>query len=178
MKVKELIEDLKCLPEDADVCIMDEYSNEGLVIDWYSGGCVLRSGIRALSRKKITRIEGLEVGSEKVTIETSDGYVFTMHHKQACCEYVRIEDVNGDAHDLIGEVVRVAEERTNEDHDPPREYDDSHTWTFYTLRTRKGSVDIRWLGESNGYYSERVDVDITKKRAPKSKFIGCEVTID
>jgi hypothetical protein len=46
--------------------------------------------------------------------------------------------------------------------DLDNEPSDSFTWTFYKLSTIIGSVTIRWLGESNGYYSESVYVSKTE----------------
>ena len=97
---------------------------------------------------------------ERVEIECDDGKKFVMQHHQDCCESVAVEDVIGDLADLIGTPILLAEEAVS-DKDPEGyntkdSYRDSFTWTFYKLRTIKGSVDIRWLGESNGYYSESV----------------------
>lgn len=95
-----------------------------------------------------------------------NGDYFHMFHNQDCCESVTIEDVCGDLFDLTETPIMVAEERTSEDRpsdvSAPEWEPDSQTWTFYTFRTMKGTVDIRWFGESNGYYSESCDIRFVK----------------
>jgi hypothetical protein len=99
------------------------------------------------------------VDNEEIVFSTKESDHFKLYHDQDCCESVVVESITGDLADLIGTPILSAEEATSED-DPPgfkREYEDeSQTWTFYKLRTIKGSVDIRWYGSSNGFYSERV----------------------
>jgi hypothetical protein len=89
-----------------------------------------------------------------------DEGVFKFQHHQNCCESVGIEDVIGDLNDLVGEPLLLAEESTGETPaDFKFEYEpESYTWTFYKFATRKGYVDVRWLGQSNGFYSESVSL--------------------
>ena len=97
-------------------------------------------------------------GDESITFIVDESLKFVMRHDQDCCETVSIEDVNGDLSDLVGSPILKAEESSNSDDPKKDEYDDSHTWTFYHIRTNKGTVTIRWYGTSNGYYSESVSL--------------------
>lgn len=112
---------------------------------------------KELIGKTILDIEGLEKGSDEVVFVCSDGSKYKMYHYQNCCESVEVEEVIGDKDDLIGSEIIIAEENTNAEGPRLEEYDDSYTWTFYKLATKKGYVDIRWYGSSNGYYAEDVD---------------------
>lgn len=114
------------------------------------------SQLSDLLGKTMSKVE--TVGDDELVFTTTDGRVFKLYHPQDCCESVSIESVVGDLNDLVGEPLLVAEESTS-DENPPGvhiEYQGSFTWTFYKFATRKGYVDVRWYGESNGYYSEDV----------------------
>lgn len=95
---------------------------------------------------------------------TGDGIQFDdyamLAHIQDCCEDVDVEDIVGDLSDLEGTPILVAERRTS---DPSMDEmgqrrDESATWTFFELRTAKGSVTVRFYGSSNGYYGEEADL--------------------
>lgn len=116
----------------------------------------------------ILDIKGAEKGSDSITFEMSNGGRYVMQHHQDCCESVDVDDVVGDVADLIGSPVLRAEVRNEDGSKTEREAGwgkytpDSATWTFYELATIKGSVTLRWFGESNGYYSEEVSFDCVK----------------
>lgn len=105
-------------------------------------------------------LKAIAVADDQISFVAEGGRQFYQEHHQDCCENVHIAEIVGDLTDLIGEPILLAEEVEHKDETPtgvtPPEYPESYTWTFYKLSTIKGSVTIRWLGESNGYYSESV----------------------
>lgn len=92
-----------------------------------------------------------------ILFQDIENIIYCMRHINDCCEYVILESITGDLEDIIGAEIFVAEERTNKDLPPIEPCDYSYTWTFYTIRTIKGTFDMRWFGTSNGCYSEEVD---------------------
>lgn len=96
---------------------------------------------------------------EEILFTTDNDEHYLMFHDRDCCESVKIEDIIGDIKDLIGMPILMAEKESNVGKVNHDDYYSS-TWTFYKFGTVKGYVTIRWLGESNGYYSE--DVSLVK----------------
>jgi len=109
--------------------------------------------------KVCVSVEVKRQDDDRILFVFSDGTIAKMYHSQDCCESVNIEDINGELEDLIGVPLLVFDVRTNNEPKTDEDgwTDESGTWTFYTLRTIRGSVDIRWYGSSNGYYSESVN---------------------
>ena len=104
---------------------------------------------------------------DELTFTADNGEIYKLFHDQDCCEDVYLDDVCGDLQDIVGAPILTAEQVDGETvgfSDPyaaevkgDEILPESYTWTFYKLSTIKGSVTLRWLGTSNGYYSEGVD---------------------
>lgn len=114
-----------------------------------------------LRGKTLTEIS-MSPEKDEIMFVTDRGERFVQYHSQYCCESVEVAEIVGDLRDLIGSPILLAEEVIHENETPEgvstdHWLNDSYTWTFYKLATNRGRVTIRWLGTSNGYYSESVD---------------------
>ena len=111
------------------------------------------------STSNFEQIQGMTI-TAVVYKETSESlhihlntHVLEMIHHQECCETVYLADVVGSFEDLIGyPLLEVSENLVDIGSE-----DISSTASYYNFRTIKASVQLRWVGESSGYYSETVD---------------------
>lgn len=111
------------------------------------------------STSNFEQIQGMTI-TAVVYKETSESlhihlntHVLEMIHHQECCETVYLADVVGSFEDLIGyPLLEVSENLVDIGSE-----DISSTASYYNFRTVKASVQLRWVGESSGYYSETVD---------------------
>ena len=99
------------------------------------------------------KVLGIYYDEENFQILTDDG-VYAFYHEQSCCEDVWLTQVDGISDKIIGSRIVIAEEVLDE-----KDTEYGHiTWSFYKIGTNKGVIDFRFQGESNGYYSETVDL--------------------
>ena len=107
--------------------------------------------LKELEGKTITAVIYKE-SNESLLIHLNT-HVLEMIHHQDCCETVYLADVVGSFEDLIGyPLLEVSETIVNNEL-----IGESSTASYYNFKTIKASIQLRWVGESNGYYSETVD---------------------
>ena len=115
-----------------------------------------------LKGQSARRIIALDGDSLKIV---TDKYKYNLYHEQDCCEYVRLVKIIGDIDNILNEEIIFAEEDSGAN-DPAwhtdYDYDDHHTWTKFVLGTKNANVEFWFLGESNGYYSEHIDIKVEK----------------
>ena len=110
----------------------------------------------------------VDIFDDEILLTTESGRKIQIFHSQDCCESVSIVNTEGDWQNLIGKPLIEASEEIDPDNDPiftetDKECHDSRTNTKLTFRVDGATVINRWVGDSNGYYSESVDFeDITK----------------
>lgn len=106
-------------------------------------------------------------GDDSIVINFEDGSSLEMYHEQDCCEEVWIEDIESNKNiDDYKDAVVIDMYVTTAENTASSE---SGTFTFYNLNTSKGSINIRWNGESNGYYSEEVSTYLFDSYGSKIK---------
>lgn len=109
--------------------------------------------------KTIVKIDTIknEIGEiSEIIFYCSDNTKYKMYHMLDCCESVVIQDICGELDDIINSKILYADMSSFKPSLDDLEIPDSFTWTFYKIGTFNGWVDIRWFGESNGWYSEEV----------------------
>ena len=110
-------------------------------------------------------LESIDVFHEETVFTTQCGRKFKIYHEQDCCESVYMVDSLGNPKELIGKTIREVQFGEPDDafqdaylaeqcSYPP----ESYTFTEVRFVCDDMTYVERWFGESNGCYSEEVDV--------------------
>jgi hypothetical protein len=102
-------------------------------------------------------LDAVDIDREKdqIFLTTRSGRQFLIYHEQKCCETVEISGQDGSFDKLIGKPIVEARDNAV---DTSEEAADSQTTTTLVFRVDDHTVISRWVGDSNGYYSESVDI--------------------
>jgi len=106
-------------------------------------------------------VKYVDIDKEEMKITCEDNSVFTFYHEQDCCEFVHIVDTVGEPMSLKGWKLLLVDMEVSQELDVDNEqgsHDDSCTTTVVKFVTDENTVSVKWIGESNGYYSESVDL--------------------
>lgn len=131
-----------------------------------------RASISEMLGKTMVKVErGTGRDSEMLRFVDTNGTEYIFYHDQGCCEEVEIESIEGKLDWLVGLPIAMAEAVSSEGVPAPtgaagtefHHEPESYTWTFYKFGTMRGTVVVRWLGTSNGYYSEEVSFKIVEE---------------
>lgn len=107
----------------------------------------------------------VDIADDEIMLTTESGRRFKIFHYQDCCESVYIESTEGAWAQLIGKPIIAATHESEDGSEYNGEYRyDSCTKTKITFKVNDATVISRWIGTSNGYYSEEVSIEeITRK---------------
>lgn len=92
---------------------------------------------------------------------TCDSATFVFYHAQDCCETVSLEEETCSA--ILGKKIIKAEKIEDHDLPPGHESGSLESWTntrVHLTAEDETKAVIRFLGFSNGCYSEQVDVGV------------------
>lgn len=110
--------------------------------------------ISILNDETIESVVGLAEGSDEVLFITKSKKAVALYHIQRCSATIDLHSFECDIDDFRGAVVIDAE--CVETVKLVKSRHKSENWSFYRINTTKGSLVLRWCGDS--YYSDEVSV--------------------
>jgi frataxin-like iron-binding protein CyaY len=117
-------------------------------------------------------VKFIDVSGDSIMITLEDGTKYYFDHQQDCCENVSIYDWKGNYHDLVGKKLLYIDSDNDDFIDETKDIylDYSNTCTTIKFVTDENTVISRWIGSSNGYYSESVDLMILESNGGKKSY--------